>query len=120
MSSGQLSISDYGVSGRGGPNPPLTVDDAVELYRTHRGDDHALLCATLLRCAYLHGTAHADDLRRLEIANANNVGSAFRALQTKGLIRQVGRRRSVFPATHGRSSGVYALTEKGERQMGLQ
>lgn len=116
---GQLSISDYGVAGRGGPVPPRTVAEAVQLFEEHKGDEQHILRVTLLRRCWTTGTAHSDDLRHLPVTKANGIGAAVNALLQMGLIHQVGRRASRFPAAHGRTSGVYALTAKGEVQAAL-
>jgi hypothetical protein len=110
---------DYGVGGRGGPDPPLTVEQADSLYRAYRPARYDQLTqAILARCLRL-GSIHADDLRDVPIGNANLVGVAFNRLRTDGLIVAGEHRASVSPAAHGRRSYVYRLTEKGREFAGL-
>lgn len=109
---------DIGTGTRGGPIPPLTIDQARRLFETWRSDDFGYIKRKILVTAFEYGQVHADDVSQdLEGSGAsrNIIGAAFNSLRGSGLIQSTGEHRaSRMPSTHNRRSYVYRLTGKGK------
>lgn len=97
---------------RGGTTTSLP--EAQQLIEQHKAQLTAAVRADILDHLHHHGVWHADDLRVDLTGHRNILGAVVIGLINRGIIRETGeRRRSTAPASHGRKSNCYRLTQGG-------
>lgn len=81
------------------------------LDRADSTDENALLRREIIRLGRRKLEFTADDLPASvrETTNANRRGRVFSALIDEGVIREIGRTKSLNPRAHGKKVGVYRL-----------
>lgn len=65
------------------------------------------------------GRVHADDLQDLEIPadSLNVIGNRINVFARRGWTEAVGWRKAANPASHGRMSRIWGVTERGRAEM---
>lgn len=107
--------ADHGVGARGGPVPPMTVEEAQQLFAAYKQEEYGWLRAQILRLAKHHGEFHADQLAQVALDERNVIGAAVHALVRTGVLTPTTEhRRGQSSASHSRRSYVYHLTAGGE------
>src|SRR3954447_9753041 len=108
-------MEEPGAGSRGGSLPPLTLDQAVSLFRQWRNDEWGWLKTDILRIAYRRGEFHADYIAGQKLSERNMIGAAVNTLCRQGFLYSTGEhRRGKSTVSHGRRSYVYKLTQRGE------
>jgi hypothetical protein len=101
------------------PSGPLGLKLAEEakaqafsrLDASDRTDESALLRRSIIALGHRKSEFSPDDLPAevRESTNPNRRGRVFSELLEKGVIREVGRRKSANPRAHGKQVGIYQL-----------
>jgi len=103
-----------GAGSRGGPLPPLTLEEAQALFGHWKRDEYGWLRTTIVRLAYRHDEFHADYIAAQELTERNMIGAVVNGLCRMGFLTSTGEhRKGRSAASHGRRSYVYRLTERG-------
>src|SRR4051812_18231351 len=103
--------SEPGAGSRGGPLPPLTLEQAQAMFRHWKRDEWGWLRVVIIRIAAQRGEFHADYIAGQHMTERNMIGAAVNAMVKQGYLRSTGEhRKGQSEASHGRRSYVYELT----------
>lgn len=94
----------------------MSFDEVVTIVEIYREPEVNRLCTLLLNIAVLRGKVTSDDLHDAtgeQYRDDRIVGVAVGSLLHTGLIESIGRKKTGRKVAHGRSIGIYQLTEKG-------
>jgi len=94
----------------------MSFDEVVTVVEIYRTPEVNRLCTLLLNIAILRGKVTSDDLHDAtgeQYRDDKIVGVAVGSLLRSGLIECIGRKRTARKIAHGRSIGIYRLTEQG-------
>jgi len=110
-----LAVTRQGI--RGGTTGSLR--EGAEVIELHRREASELIESAIWDALRARGEFHADDLLGCEIpADAlNAIGARVGAMVTRGYMREIGRRKSTNPASHGRKSNLYEITPAGRAEL---
>lgn len=108
-----------GLGSRGGDTE--TLDEARELQETFKAAWTERINLGIARALRDRGEFHADDLYGLCIPaeHANLIGVSIAAFVRRDLMTETGRRKGSSPASKGRKSGVFTVTERGRGVVGM-
>lgn len=94
----------------------MSFDEVVTVVEFYRSPEINRLCTLLMNIAVLRGNVTSDDLHDAtgeQYRDDKIVGVAVGSLLRSKLIECVGRKRTERKCAHGRSIGIYQLTERG-------
>lgn len=105
---------------RGGTTRSL--DEAATVIDLHKRQASELIESAIWGALKAKGEFHADDLLGCDIPadSLNAIGARVNAFVRRGYMVEIGRRRSANPASNGRKSNVYRVTDKGQRELGAR
>lgn len=94
----------------------MSFDEVVTIVEFYRSPEINRLCTLLMNIAVLRGKVTSDDLHNAtgeQYRDDKIVGVAVGSLLRSKLIECIGRKKTERKCAHGRSIGVYQLTEQG-------
>jgi len=94
----------------------IDFDEVVTVVEFYRSPEVNRLCTLMMNIAILRGKVTSDDLHAAtgeQYSDDKIVGVAVGSLLRSKLIESVGRKKTERKVAHGRSIGVYQLTEQG-------
>lgn len=96
-----------------------SFDEAATVIELHKRQASELIESAIWQALKDRGEFHADDLVALDIPadSLNAIGARVNAFVRRGYMVEVGRRKSANPASNGRKSNVYAITDKGRAEL---
>lgn len=102
--------------------PPLDVELADEMFDFFRVAEYGWVRARIVLLALRAGEFHAEQMAEIQLPQPNMIGAAVNALATWGVLEKKNRRgeqehrSGSNPASHGRASYVWRLTDPRGRQ----
>lgn len=98
----------------------MSFDEVITVVSFFRSFEVNRLCSLLLNIAILKGVVTSDDLHEATnemYCNDKIVGVVVGSCLRGGLIEYVDRKKTSRKIAHGRSIGIYQITEKGFKSM---
>ena len=99
----------------------LSFDEVITFVSIYRDFELNRLCTFLLNIAVYRGNVTSDNLHAATgemYAGDKIVGVAVGSLLRSGLIECVSRKKTERKCAHGRSIGIYQITQKGLKVLG--
>lgn len=94
----------------------MSFDEVITFVEIYRSPEVNRLCTLMMNIAVIRGKVTSDDLHeatREQFKDDKIVGVAVGSLLRSKLIEGIGRKKTERKIAHGRSIGIYQLTEKG-------
>lgn len=94
----------------------MSFDEVITFVEIYRSPEVNRLCTLMMNIAVIRGKVTSDDLHEAtgeQFKDDKIVGVAVGSLLRSKLIEGIGRKKTERKIAHGRSIGIYQLTEKG-------